>query len=172
MSAPDESRAILTDRLSLEPLRVDDADELAGVLGDERLHEFIGGRPLTAVELRERYAALVAGSPVPGEEWLNWTVRARANSEALGTLQATLRARGERRTAHVAWVIGVRWQGRGFASEAACALVEWLRARGVETVIAHVHPEHAASATVAARAGLRRTGERADGEDVWRTPEA
>jgi hypothetical protein len=32
------------------------------VLGDKRLHEFIGGQPVTIAGLRDRYARLAAGS--------------------------------------------------------------------------------------------------------------
>jgi RimJ/RimL family protein N-acetyltransferase len=74
--------------------------------------------------------------------------------------------------AEVAWVVGTRQQGLGYASEAAKALVSWLGALGVAEVRAHVHPTHTASRRVAHHAGLRRTGELNDGEDVWarRTP--
>ena len=158
--------AITTERLVLEPLRAEDADELAAVLGDERLHEFIGGRPATPAELRERYGRLVAGSGKPDEIWLNWTVRRRIDHVAVGTVQSTVRAE----TALVAWVIGVDWQGRGFASEAARALVDWLRAHGAEAVVAHIHPQHRASEAVAARAGLRPTNAEVEGERVWLAP--
>jgi RimJ/RimL family protein N-acetyltransferase len=153
--------------VSLDP---DDADEMAAVLGDERLHGFIGGRPDSLAELRELYARLTAGSPDPGEVWFNWIVRRRADSRAIGTVQATLRSRDGRRTALVAWVVGVEWQRQGFASEAARALVDWLRERGIDDVAAHIHPEHRASEIVASRAGLLPTDEEADGERLWRTP--
>lgn len=153
------------------PLGVEDADELAAVLDDERLYEFIGGRPANLVELRERYARLAAGSSDPDVLWLNWIVRRRAGSQAVGTVQATITARDGRRTAHIAWVIGVAWQRQGFASEAARALVDWLRTSGVAEVVAHIHPNHHASAAVAARAGLRPTDDLVDGELVWCTPE-
>jgi RimJ/RimL family protein N-acetyltransferase len=65
-------------------------------------------------------------------------------------------------------VIGVAWQRQGLAAEAARGLVAWLEAGGVQTITAHVHPDHHASATVAARAGLAATGEVHDGERVWR----
>jgi RimJ/RimL family protein N-acetyltransferase len=142
---------------------------MAGVLGDERLHEFIGGQPDTLGELRERYARLAAGSPEPGEVWLNWIVRRRADSRAVGTVQATVRTGDSRPTALVAWVIGIEWQGEGFASEAAKALVDWLRERGIDDVAAHIHPEHRASAVVATRARLEPTDDEVDGEQVWRT---
>ena len=70
--------------------------------------------------------------------------------------------------AEVAWVVGVPWQGHGYASEAAAALVDWLAQTGVATVIAFVHPGHAASSAVARRIGLGPTEELVDGELVWR----
>jgi RimJ/RimL family protein N-acetyltransferase len=143
---------------------------MAGVLADRRLHEFIGGEPDTVAGLRERYAKLVAGSPDPEELWLNWIVRRRSDAQAVGTVQATLTRRNGEPTAGVAWVIGADWQNKGFASEAARALVDWLRGRGAVDVVAHIHPDHQASAVVATRAGLRPTDEQADGERVWRAP--
>jgi RimJ/RimL family protein N-acetyltransferase len=70
--------------------------------------------------------------------------------------------------AEVAWIVGTPWQGRGFAREAAVALVAWLAEQGVADVVAHIHPGHAASAAVAAAAGLAPTGViRDDGEMRW-----
>jgi RimJ/RimL family protein N-acetyltransferase len=157
-----------TGRLVLSPLRVADADELVGVLGDPALHEFIGGRPDTLEELRRRYAAMVAGPGRPDEVWRNWVVRRRDDGAAVGTVQATLTRHAEGWRAEVAWVVGVAWQGRGYAVEAARALVGWLEAAGIGEIVAHVHPDHVASARVAAAAGLVATGEEVDGERVWR----
>jgi RimJ/RimL family protein N-acetyltransferase len=170
MSSFDEIAAITTERLLLSPLHAEDAPELVDVLGDERLHEFIGGRPDTLEELHARYARLAAGSPDPGEVWLNWIARRRSDSQAVGTMQATLTPHGERWTAQVAWVVGVPWQGQGFASEAARALVEWLRGQGADKIVAHIHPQHRASELVAAKAGLQLSEDEADGERVWRLP--
>jgi RimJ/RimL family protein N-acetyltransferase len=158
--------------LNLTPLEVEDAEQVVAVLGDERLHEFIGGQPLTLDELRDRYARLVAGSGKADEVWLNWILRLRADSQPVGTVQATLTTDGDRWTAHVAWVIGADFQNQGFASEAARALVEWLREQGVEDIAAHVHRDHRASVVVATRAGLRSTDDEAGGEQVWRVPQA
>jgi RimJ/RimL family protein N-acetyltransferase len=160
--------SIGTERLVLSPLRVADAEELAGVLGDPALHEFIGGRPDTLEALRRRYAAMVAGPGRPGELWRNWVLRRRADEAAVGTVQATLTRHGEGWRAEVAWVVGVPWQGRGYAVEAARALVGWLEAAGVDEIVAHIHPGHVASARVAAAAGLVATDDEVDGERVWR----
>ena len=165
---PEET--IGTERLVLTPLRVEDADELAEVLGDPQLHEFIGGRPDTVEQLRARYAAMTAGPGRADERWRNWVARRREDGQPVGTVQATLTRDGGRWTAAIAWVVGVPWQHRGYATEAARALVGWLGGQGVHEIVAHVHPGHLASAQVAARAGLQPTPDRVDGEQVWRLP--
>jgi RimJ/RimL family protein N-acetyltransferase len=170
VSPLDESTTIITGRLSLVPLQVRDAEQMVGVLGDKRLHEFIGGEPATIAELRDRYARLAAGSAGPDAVWLNWIVRRRSDAQPIGTVQATLTTKDGQSIANVAWVIGVDWQNQGFASEAARALIDWLRQHGAHNVIATIHPDHQASAVVATRAGLQPTDEHADGEQVWRAP--
>ncbi|MFF8598258.1 GNAT family N-acetyltransferase [Streptomyces sp. NPDC015232] len=151
-------------RLDLEPLRLDHAAETAPALADPALHAFIGGVPLAEPELRARYARLLAGPPDPdATAWCNWVLRLRETGAAVGTVQATVVARG----AELAWVVGTPWQGRGLAREAAVVLAGWLRDRGAPVLMAHVHPEHRASAAVAAAAGLAPTEVFEDGERRW-----
>ncbi|MEV0150839.1 MULTISPECIES: GNAT family N-acetyltransferase [unclassified Nonomuraea] len=153
-----------TRRLDLLPLAVEHAAEMAVVLADPALHAFIGGEPLDEDALRARYARLAAGSPDPAVSWLNWVIRVRDEGRLAGYVQATVTAES---VAEVAWVVGTGWQGRGIATEAARGLVGRLRDAGTRTVVAHVHPDHAASAAVAASAGLSPTGEWQDGEIRW-----
>jgi RimJ/RimL family protein N-acetyltransferase len=158
---------IASPRLRLVPLRVDDADEMAAVLAAPSLFAFTGGEPPSADELRDRYAVQVEGPPDDDEAWRNWIVREETDAgdgAATGYVQATVT--GD--TADVAWVIGEPWQGRGYASEAAQAMVGWLGMHGVRTVTAHIHPEHAASAAVVDRVGLKPTLTIEDGERLWR----
>ncbi|WP_246089871.1 GNAT family N-acetyltransferase [Nonomuraea deserti] len=150
---------IETPRIVLRPLRVEHADEMAAVLSDPALHAFTGGAPLTAQELRARYERLVAGPA----GWRNWVLWSREEECLAGYVQATV----DGRTAEIAWVIGTPWQGRGLATEAAKALVCWLVGQGIGTIVAHIHPGHAASAAVATAAGLRSTGRWHDGEMRW-----
>ncbi len=156
---------LTTTRLRLEPLRVEHADEMFEVLADPTLYAFTGGEPPTLDALRVRYQWQVGGrSPDGSEEWLNWIVRLSPEGRAIGFVQATV-VEGR---ADVAWLIGVAWQGRGFATEAAKAMVDWLRTSGVVTITAHIHADHVASAAVATRLGLAPTPEIEDGEVVWR----
>lgn len=158
-----EAAAISTERLELEPLAVEHAEEMAVVLGDPALHTFIGGAPSTVDDLRARYRRMLEGSPESDVSWLNWVIRLRDEDCLTGTVQATVTGA----EAEIAWVVGTPWQGRGIAREAARGLVAWLERQPVRTVIAHVHPDHHASAAVAAAAGLAATDQVQDGELRW-----
>jgi RimJ/RimL family protein N-acetyltransferase len=70
--------------------------------------------------------------------------------------------------ADLAWVVGVPWQGRGYATEAARGVAAWLLERGVTTITAHIRDGHQPSEVVAERIGLVRTDTVEDGEIVWR----
>lgn len=160
-----------SDRLFLEPLCADHAVELAPLLNDQTLHAFIGGEPATVSELESRYERQSVGHSADGSEgWLNWVVRRRDDGAAAGTVQATLHEEAGRLVADVAWVVVPAQQRRGFAREAAISMTGWLRDHGVRELIAHVHPDHAASQGVARALGLAPTDARLDGEVVWRSP--
>lgn len=164
---------IVTDRLRLDPLSVADADadEMFAVYADPRMYEFTGGEAPTADGLRRRYESMAVGrSPDGMESWLNWIVRPVGVPVATGAMQATVvhpidPAESDR--ALIAWEIGVEWQGRGYAGEAAAAVVRWLFGRSITSIGAHIHPGHAASQAVATRAGLHRSDAMHDGEAVW-----
>ncbi|GLW75087.1 acetyltransferase [Kitasatospora phosalacinea] len=161
-----EPRTIRTDRLALLPLQVEHADEMAVVLSDPALHAFVGGTPDAPQDLRARYERLVTGSPRPGESWCNWVVQLRDAACLTGYVQATVTADDRGAAAEIAWVVGTPWQRRGIAAEAAQGLVAWLREHPVHTVSAYIHPDHTASAAVAA-AGLTPTQQSHDGEIRW-----
>lgn len=163
-----EAAVLNGERVCLEPLRVEHADELAPVLHDPRLHTFIGGPPADREQLRARYRRQVVGRSQDGlQRWLNWMVRDRQDARPLGTVQATVSEKQDGLTAEVAWVIGTAHQGQGYAREAAGLMVTWLQQQGVDTVVAHVHPQHEASMAVARAVGLAPTEIVADGEVRW-----
>ena len=160
---------IATERLRLLPLRIEYAVPMAEVLSDPRLYAFTGGEPPTVEVLEARYRRQLAGPDNPDnpdnvdEQWLNCVVEYDGN--LVGYVQATVIGS----TAEIAWVIGTAWQGRGFAKEAAQGLVTWLRAQNAQEIVAHIHPDHTASAAVAAAIGLARTDVLEDGEYLWST---
>jgi uncharacterized protein (DUF1684 family) len=148
--------------VDLTPLTVDHAAAMVAVLSDPSLYEFTGGAPPTLDELTARYARQTVGhSPDGSEQWRNWVVL--LDSAPVGYVQATVV--GD--SAEVAWVIAPAAQGRGVATRASREMVERLTALGVRRLVAHVHPDHVASARVAERLGLRRTDVVEDGEVRW-----
>ncbi len=155
-------------RLRLEPLRTEHAEEMVAVLTDPELHTFIGGEPPTLEDLQGQYSRQSIGHSADGNQlWFNWILR-REDGQVIGTVQATVTETGTGLSADVAWVVGTAFQHQGFAREAAGTMVTWLLKQGVGEVVAHVHPDHHASASVARAIGLTPTETIVDGEVRWR----
>jgi len=154
---------IESERAVLVVLGSADADDLAGLLEEPSLREWLAARDVG--ELRERFSAWESRrSPDGDEAWLNWVIRGRHDGRALGWVQATVR--GD--SASVAYAILPAERGLGAASDAVRALVRWLHDRlGVTTVIAEIDDANAPSARVAVAAGFERTAHRAGDEVVW-----
>jgi RimJ/RimL family protein N-acetyltransferase len=168
MAARRDTRVLIGPRLVLEPLRVEHAWEMSALLEDPTLYGFTGDVPPTPAVLSARYRAQAAGrSPDGAQQWLNWIVRLRDGDVAVGYVQATLTGERDRPIAELAWVIGSRYQGRGYAREAASMMLGALQTRGVHTVRANIHPHHQASNAVARRIGMSATGVLVDGEMRW-----
>jgi RimJ/RimL family protein N-acetyltransferase len=162
--------ALQSERLILEPLRLEHADEMAPLLDDPRLHEFTGGEPRSLTELRAAYRRRIGAGTVDGQRWCNWVVRCRASGRAVGCMQATITREPERFVAEVAWVVGCEHQGRGHAREAAGQVAAWLREQGAHALIADIHARNEPSMAVARSLGLAPTGEvpRDEREVRWR----
>jgi RimJ/RimL family protein N-acetyltransferase len=160
--------AITTARCRLEPLSVAHADAMVDVLAEPALYEFTGGTAPTLVQLRRRYRDQVVGHSDDGRQWwLNWIVTMIGSARAIGYLQATVEPGGGVLRANLAWVVDPRNQGRGFATEAAEGMINWLAGVGVRRCVAYTKPEHHASAAVARKLGMLPTDVVEDGEVGW-----
>jgi RimJ/RimL family protein N-acetyltransferase len=154
---------IPSERSVLVPLRSDDADELASLLEEPQVREWLGAQDVG--ELRARFATWESRRAPDGDEsWLNWVVREPRDGRALGWVQATVRGA----SASVAYAVLPAERGVGAASDAVRALVRWLHDRlGVTTVTAEIDDANAASARVAVAAGFERTIRSAGDEVIW-----
>lgn len=161
---------LTTSRLVLEPLTDDErvAVEMVDVLSDAALYAHTGGEPPDAAELRARYARQARGLAPDGTElWFNWIIR--ASGTAIGFVQASVRR--DAAEAQIAWLVGIRFQGQGYATEAAAAVLRWLESRSdVRRITAHIASDNVASQRVARRLGMAETREIEDGETVWESP--
>jgi RimJ/RimL family protein N-acetyltransferase len=73
-------------------------------------------------------------------------------------------------TVEIAYGVEPDYRGRGYAKEAAAALVEFAVNAGANVIRAHTRPENDPSARVLAACGFTQLGEVVDPEDglVWR----
>lgn len=143
------------------------------VLADTSLYEFTGGEAPTLDQPQNRYAAQAVGhSEDRSQGWFNWIVKPLNGGVPMGFVQATLESEGSEVVANIAWVISPIHQGQGIASEATLAMARWLQSRGVNTLVAYVHPEHHASMGVARKQGLHPTS-MTDGIEIrWESRQA
>lgn len=155
---------LVSDRLRLTPLTVDDAPQMHPVLADPALYVFTGEAVPSLEQLERRYRGQCAGSPEPGVVWCNWVIRLPEDGRAIGYVQATVT--GD--VAVIAWLVGGPWQRQGFATEATIEMCTWLANQGVERLVAHIHPGHHASARIAHALGMTPTAELdGEGERIW-----
>lgn len=149
---------IRTDRLLLRHVRPDDVRPLW------RRRNHPGVAELQAWELPytlEQAHALVESAveddrPVP-DEWFMITIADLADTEVIGDLVVQLKWGG--RAAEIGYTLdSAHWQ-RGYATEAADALVSWLFSHEEMTrVEGMLHPANAGSARVLERLGMRFEG--------------
>jgi len=108
-------------RLQYEKITPTHAVELQEALCDPRVYEFIAnhGTP-TAADLREVFKRKALGPPPSrsDETWIDYAVRSKASGTTIGRIEATI-LEGH---AEVAYMLGPRYWGQGFALEA----MRWL----------------------------------------------
>lgn len=160
---------LTTDRLVLEALRIEHADEMVDVLAPRELYEYYPDQESpTLAELRATYMRQTRGhSQDQTQTWHNWILRLQATNEAIGFVQVT--ATGD--MAEIAWVLGLPWQGMGYAVEAARAVRDsCLRGDTGEQIVSvfcHIAPTHVKSQSVARALGMHPTDQWHDGEIRW-----
>jgi ribosomal-protein-alanine N-acetyltransferase len=150
---------IVTERLVMRPLRIEDVDVFFEMYADPDVMRYMGG-PYTGTldELRKRMSARI-------EEHFRsdaglFATELRATGELIGRCgQLRWNVEGTLET-EVGYLIARPYWGRGLATEAAKALIEDGFTRLGETrLISLIHPENVASQRVAAHNGLRYEGD-------------
>ena len=132
-----------TERLVMRPMRPGDLDLLVELNGDDQVMEFITGKASTAEETAEEVEHAV------GTRWLAFE---RDGLEFVGWVGAVPASAGEY---DIGWRLKRSAWGRGFATEAAHALVDRLFAVGAQRVFAQTMAVNTRSRAVMERVGLR-----------------
>jgi RimJ/RimL family protein N-acetyltransferase len=160
-----EGRADLeTDRLVLEPLRVEHAGHLFAVLSDPRIYTFIPkDPPASLLTLENRYRQLESRISTSGEElWLNWAIGLKDRSQYIGTVQATIL---KSRSSSLAYELSPDFWGHGYATEACLRVIESLFTDyDVSEVVAEVDTRNEASCKLLERLSFKRIEMRANAD--------
>lgn len=148
---------LLSARLNLEPLLRGHADELFGLLSEERIYRWISSAPPTDVELLR--AAWRRGesrvSPDGTEAWLNWALLRRDNGSYVGILDVTVDDGGI--AVNLGYRIFTGHCGEGYATEATRVVVAHLVSCGIGEIRAYVTSGNDASERVLIKCGFMRT---------------
>lgn len=152
---------IQTERLILRPHTFADFDECAAMWGDAAVTRYIGARPATPEEVWARILRYAGLWSLLGYGY--WAARERGTGRFVGDVgfadfhrDITPSLDG---AMEMGWVLAPWAHGRGFATEAVTAALDWSDARSVSTsqprVVCIISPENTASMRVADRCGFR-----------------
>ncbi|WP_292227545.1 GNAT family N-acetyltransferase [Brevundimonas sp.] len=148
MRAPEN---LNTDRLHLRPITRSDAEDIFHLYAGKALpthfmpfktHGDVSESRAFAMRCQDCWRS---GAAFP------WAVTERATGRVLGNVELKLSPP----QASIGYIFGEAFWGQGFASEAACAVVEWAIAQPeIYRVWATCHPDNLGSAAVLRKAGL------------------
>ena len=150
------AQALTTARLVLEVPRIEEAPQILAIAGD----------PRTTVHNPSDHVADLPEASHLVDRWLQhwaqhglgyWCVREHDATEVVGYCGLKRMTAAGQPVLNLLYRFRPEVWGRGYATEAASAVVAWgARHRPGETILARVRPDNLASQRVALRAGLRR----------------
>jgi len=148
---------LLTERLELRAFEPEDLDALHAVYGDPEVTRFIPAYPTPehtrrALDIHVREAR--AGNPA------FWALIERESGELIGDAGVGL-IEGIGPEYELGYTLGPQWWGRGYATEAARAVLEYATGPlALPKLLALVRPANAASINVLQKIGMERVGTR------------
>lgn len=148
---------IETERLTLRPWREADATALFEISQDPDVVRFVGDRHQpTLQEAWRMVAGWIGHWAVRG--YGQWAIEERASGRFIG--RAGIINPADWPGPEVGYLLGRPWWGRGYATEAARAAMDWgFREIGFTDLLSLIDPQNTASIAVATRLGETRRGE-------------
>lgn len=159
---PLEIPTLQTERLTLRAFAAADVGPMHWLMQDPEVMQFVGDRRVPGEQDSWRAVAGWLG------HWAlrgygQWAIEDRESGELVGRA-GVINPQGWP-GAEVGYLLGKRWWGRGFATEAARAAVDWaFIERDFDRLLSLIDPENAASVRVAERLGETLRGE----TQLWR----
>jgi len=145
-----------TERLTLRPFVESDFAAMHTMRSSPEIVLYLYEKPFTPEQTRDRLRRMMENSAWVREgDWLSVAVVERASGITVGDLAFHWVSERDR-TAEIGFVFDPRHQGKGFATEAARAVVDWaFTTGGMHRVIGRLEARNAASARVLEKLGMR-----------------
>lgn len=145
-----------TERLELRPYRDSDLEVFHAMRSDPEVVRYLYEDIETLDQSREKLAARMGLRRLESEgDWLPVAIVERASGEMVGDVGLNLRS-VQHRTGEIGFMLHPAYHGRGYATEAARALVDWgFRELGLHRIVGRTEARNAASARVLERLGMR-----------------
>ena len=143
-----------TERLVLRPYNDGDLESLHALYSRPDVARWLYYEPSTLEQSREKLARKVAGCELSEEHGLSAAVELRDGTYVGDVVLFDLKV--EHKTVELGFSLDPRHQGKGYATEASRALVDWAFAQGFHRVIGRLEARNTASARVLEKLGMRR----------------
>jgi RimJ/RimL family protein N-acetyltransferase len=155
---------IRTERLIIRPTTTNDLDDVYAYQSDQANHVYLMNDARSREEVIENLAKYVAATRLAEEkDWIQPAVE--LDGHVIGQLYLTVYS-VENLGAEVGWVFHPDVHGRGYATEAATALLELAFGQlGMHRVRAELDPLNAASIALCRRLGMREEAHYV--KDIW-----
>lgn len=148
---------LTTERMVLACHTQEDLEELAALWAEPGVYAMIGGQPRSREEVWLRLLRAIGQWQVFG--YGSWLVRARDDGRLLGEVGLLDARRSIEPAIDDAPEFGIAFataaHGKGFASEALGAALDWVDAHGLRKTRCIIEPANTASIRLAERAGFR-----------------
>jgi aminoglycoside 6'-N-acetyltransferase len=173
----DQAIVIESERLTLRPLRLSDADDLYQYQSNPEIVRYIPWPERTreqVVEALEKYALIGSAEPKENGEFLLLGWELKSTGQVIGQSNLGLKSVNDQ-CADIGWVTHQDFQRQGYAFEATHALMKYAFANfPLHRIVADIDTRNPESAAMAEKLGMRREGEFKDAEffkgawcDMW-----
>jgi aminoglycoside 6'-N-acetyltransferase len=160
---------IVTERLVLRRSRPDDAETISAYRTDPEVRRGQGWERTDPATVRREIEEMAARAPGDPGGWVQFSLEERSDGRLVGDIGLSL-ADGEPGVIKVGYTVSPAFQGRGYATEAVRALVDYaFDVLGAEIVRAYADAENVASIRVAEKVGLvlAERFRHVEDDDVW-----
>jgi len=168
MRADTDFEPLTTDRLLLRRSHLEDAGTISAYRSDPEVHRYQGWERTDPDGVRAEIRDMAGRAPGQPGGWIQLSVEERSTGRLVGDVGLSP-ADGEPGVIKVGYTIAPAFQGRGYATEAVGALVDYAFERlGADVVRAYASADNVPSIRVAEKVGMRLVEriERRSGNDV------